>query len=146
VREVRKPERSHLLVLTIAGASLVQVSDAAVYGFSTLYWQSFGISGGDMGYPWAAGIASEIAFFSLFGYVVHGVPGAAALLAPVAPRAPLDRNAAVSASGGTFNREWPAPLLDVLAGQGLLSAPIPSDRAPTSAAQTLPSNRSSFSI
>jgi PPP family 3-phenylpropionic acid transporter len=79
-RTVGKLERPHLLVLTIAGASLVQASHAAVYGFSTLHWQSLGISGGVMGCLWAAGIVSEIIFFSLLGYVVRGTSGAAALL------------------------------------------------------------------
>ncbi|RDJ24051.1 MFS transporter [Bosea caraganae] len=73
--------RPHLLVLTIAGAALVQASHAAVYGFSTLHWQSLGISGGTMGSLWAAGIVSEITVFSLLGHVVRGPAGAAALLA-----------------------------------------------------------------
>lgn len=73
--------RPRLLVLTIAGAALVQASHAAVYGFSTLHWQSLGISGGAMGGLWAAGIVSEIAVFSLLGYVVRGSAGAAVLLA-----------------------------------------------------------------
>lgn len=73
--------RPHLLALTIAGAALVQASHAAVYGFSTLHWQSLGISGGAMGGLWAAGIVSEIAVFGLLGYVVRGSAGAAALLA-----------------------------------------------------------------
>lgn len=79
----------HLLVLTIAGAALVQASHAAVYGFSTLHWQSLGMSGGTMGALWAAGIVSEMAFFSLLGYVVRGSAGAAALLAASAVIATL---------------------------------------------------------
>lgn len=73
--------RPHLLVLTIAGAALVQASHAAVYAFSTLHWQKLGISGGAMGGLWSAGILSEIALFSLVGYFVRGSAGAAALLA-----------------------------------------------------------------
>lgn len=80
MRPTGKLERPRLLVLTIAGASLVQASHAAVYGFSTLHWQSLGISGGIIGCLWAAGVVSEMIFFSLLGYVVRGAPGAAALL------------------------------------------------------------------
>lgn len=80
VAAVGKLQQPHLLVLTIAGASLVQASHAAVYGFSTLHWQSLGLSGGAMGSLWAAGIVSEMTFFSLLGYVVRGSAGAAALL------------------------------------------------------------------
>ncbi len=89
MQPVGKLERPHLLVLAIAGASLVQASHAAVYGFSTLHWQSLGISGGAMGSLWAAGIVSEITFFSLLGYVVRGSAGAAALLAASAAIATL---------------------------------------------------------
>lgn len=73
--------RPHLLVLTIAGAALIQASHAAVYAFSTLHWQKLGISGGAMGGLWSAGILSEITLFSLLGYFVRGSAGAAALLA-----------------------------------------------------------------
>lgn len=86
---VGSPPRPHLLVLTIAGASLVQASHAAVYGFSTLHWQSLGFSGSVMGSLWAAGIASEIAFFCLLGYAVRGSAGAAALLVASAATATL---------------------------------------------------------
>lgn len=75
------PGRPYLLVLTIAGAALIQASHAAVYGFSTLHWQSLGMSGGTMGSLWAAGIVSEVTAFSLLGYVVRGPAGAATLLA-----------------------------------------------------------------
>lgn len=73
--------RPRLLVLTVAGAALVQASHAAVYGFSTLHWQSLGFSGVTMGSLWAAGIVSEVAVFSLLGYVVRGSTSAAAWLA-----------------------------------------------------------------
>lgn len=90
-------ERPHLLILTIAGAALVQASHAAVYGFSTLHWQSLGISGGTMGSLWAAGIASEITFFSLLGYVIRGSAGAGVLLA---------------ASGAVATLRWAGMALD----------------------------------
>lgn len=73
--------RPYLLVLTIAGAALVQASHAAVYAFGTLHWQKLGMSGSTMGALWSAGILSEIALFSLLGYVVRGSAGAAVLLA-----------------------------------------------------------------
>ncbi len=97
VAPVGQLQRPHLLVLTIVGASLVQASHAAVYGFSTLHWQSIGISGGTMGSLWAAGIVSEITFFSLLGYVVRGSAGAAALLA---------------ASGAVATMRWAGMALD----------------------------------
>jgi MFS transporter, PPP family, 3-phenylpropionic acid transporter len=73
--------RPRLLILTISGAALVQASHAAVYGFSTLHWESLGISGGAMGCLWAAGIVSEVTLFATLGYAVRGPAGAAALLA-----------------------------------------------------------------
>lgn len=75
------PGRPYLLVLTIASAALVQASHAGIYGFSTLHWQSLGISGGAMGSLWAAGIISEIIVFSVLGYAVRGPTGAVMLLA-----------------------------------------------------------------
>ena len=71
----------HLLVLTIAGAALVQASHAAIYGFSTMHWQSLGFSGGAMGGLWAAGVLSEITFFGLVGHAARSPAGAATLLA-----------------------------------------------------------------
>jgi PPP family 3-phenylpropionic acid transporter len=81
--------RPCLLVLIIASAALVQASHAAIYGFSTLHWQSLGISGGAMGSLWAAGIISEIMVFSVLGYAVRGPTGAVVLLAVSAAVATL---------------------------------------------------------
>jgi PPP family 3-phenylpropionic acid transporter len=54
---------------------------AAVYGFSTLHWESLGISGGTMGCLWTAGIVSEVVLFGTLGYAMRGQASAAALLA-----------------------------------------------------------------
>ena len=74
-------EHPWILTFTIAGAALVQASHAAVYAFSALHWQSSGFSGGLIGWLWAIGIVSEIAFFSMIGLIVFGRRGAAMLLA-----------------------------------------------------------------
>lgn len=81
--------RPYLLALTIVSAALVQASHAAIYGFSTLHWQSLGISGGAMGCLWAAGIISEIMIFGVLGRAARGPAGAAVLLAISAAAATL---------------------------------------------------------
>ncbi|MBS7707599.1 MFS transporter [Chelatococcus asaccharovorans] len=84
-----QPGQPLLLALTIAGAALVQASHAAIYGFSTMHWQSLGFSGGAMGGLWAAGVLSEITFFGLVGYAARSSTGAAVLLAAGAAAATL---------------------------------------------------------
>jgi PPP family 3-phenylpropionic acid transporter len=53
-------------VLAAAGsAGLVQASHAIYYGFSTLQWQSVGLSGEAIGALWALGVVAEIILFAL---------------------------------------------------------------------------------
>ena len=66
--------------MTIAGAALVQASHAAVYGFSTLHWQSEGRSGIELGGLWSLGIVSEVIVLALAGRYLGGKRGAVALL------------------------------------------------------------------
>src|SRR5690606_7705519 len=84
-----EPCRSDLLVLTIAGAALVQASHAAVYGFSSLHWHQLGFSGATTGGLWAAGIAGETLFFCFVGYIIRSPVAAAGLLAMSAAVAAL---------------------------------------------------------
>ncbi len=83
------PARPLLLVGTIAGATLVQASHAAFYGFGTLHWQAAGTSGAAMGGLWALGILSEVAVFSCLGYRMNGAASAAGLLVVAAATAIL---------------------------------------------------------
>ncbi len=64
----------------VAGAALIQASHAAVYGFSTLHWQSQGHSGFTLGALWTLGIVGEIVVFAFAGRILRGERGAAALV------------------------------------------------------------------
>ncbi len=81
-RSVRigEPANLSLIGMTIAGAALVQASHAAVYGFSTLHWQSQGRTGIELGSLWALGIVSEVIVLALAGRYLGGRRGAVALL------------------------------------------------------------------
>lgn len=82
VQSVRNDEPVNLTLIgmAIVGAALVQASHAAVYGFSTLHWQSEGRSGLELGSLWALGIVSEIIVLALAGRYLDGKTGAIALL------------------------------------------------------------------
>lgn len=58
----RAPMRQILLV--VLGAACVQASHGTYYSFSTLHWQSVGLSSATVGLLWAVGIVSEISFFA----------------------------------------------------------------------------------
>ena len=64
-RGIRVLMRSPTFLLFLAAAGLNQSSHTALYGFATLHWQASGLSGGEIGFFWAEGVAAEAIFFSL---------------------------------------------------------------------------------
>lgn len=70
-----------VLAAAVAGPALIQASHAAVYGFSTLHWQSQGLSSPVVGALWATGIVGEVMVFAIAGRFAVGRRGALALLA-----------------------------------------------------------------
>ena len=81
VREVERIGNRHWrIVLVVAGAACVQASHGMVYAFSTLHWQSEGLSSVVAGTLWALGVVSEIALFAVAGRFLGGAMGPALLL------------------------------------------------------------------
>jgi PPP family 3-phenylpropionic acid transporter len=72
--------RSGAFVATIVGASLIQASHAALYGFATLQWTGKGIDGTAIGLLWALGVVAEIALFAVSARVVARVGAANMIL------------------------------------------------------------------
>jgi len=70
-----------ILAAAVTGPALIQASHAAVYAFSTLHWQSQGLSSPVVGALWATGIIGEVAVFAIAGRLAVGERGALALLA-----------------------------------------------------------------
>ncbi|MFZ4533402.1 MAG: MFS transporter [Alsobacter sp.] len=70
-----------MLAAAVAGPALIQASHAAVYAFSTLHWQTQGLSSPVVGALWATGIIGEVAVFAIAGRLAVGERGALALLA-----------------------------------------------------------------
>jgi PPP family 3-phenylpropionic acid transporter len=62
--------RPGLLALFLAGG-LVQASHAVLYGFGSLYWQSLGFDGVDIGVFWAISIVFEVILFVFSGAAVR---------------------------------------------------------------------------
>jgi PPP family 3-phenylpropionic acid transporter len=56
--------RPHLQLLMI-GASAAQASHGMYYGFSSIYWNSIGFSGTEVGLLWSGGVAAEVLVFFL---------------------------------------------------------------------------------
>lgn len=69
-----------VLAAAVAGPALIQASHAAVYAFSTLHWQSQGLSSPVVGALWATGIIGEVTVFAVAGRLAVGERGALALL------------------------------------------------------------------
>lgn len=59
--------KNRLFWLFLVAAGLAQASHAFYYGFSTLHWQSIGMSGGVIGALWALGVIAEIILFVVAG-------------------------------------------------------------------------------
>ncbi|WP_210485408.1 MFS transporter [Microvirga antarctica] len=66
--------------LVIAGAASIQASHGTVYAFSTLHWQSEGLSSGTAGFLWALGVVSEIVVLAVAGRLVVGAAGPSILV------------------------------------------------------------------
>ncbi|MBT3789401.1 MAG: 3-phenylpropionate MFS transporter [Alphaproteobacteria bacterium] len=56
--------RNTVFWMFLLGAGLAQGSHVMFYGFSTIYWQSIGISREIIGYLWAIGVVAEIILFA----------------------------------------------------------------------------------
>jgi MFS transporter, PPP family, 3-phenylpropionic acid transporter len=56
--------RSRIFWMFLLGAGLAQGSHVMFYGFSTIHWQSVGISREVIGYLWAIGVVAEIILFA----------------------------------------------------------------------------------
>jgi MFS transporter, PPP family, 3-phenylpropionic acid transporter len=56
--------RNRIFWLFLLGAGLAQGSHVMFYGFSTIHWQSVGISREVIGYLWAIGVVAEIVLFA----------------------------------------------------------------------------------
>ena len=69
-----------VLAAAVTGPALIQASHAAVYAFSTLHWQSQGLSSPVVGALWATGIIGEVTVFAIAGRLAVGERGALALL------------------------------------------------------------------
>lgn len=73
--------RDRVLMAALASAAIMQSSHAMLYSFSSLYWQSKGFSGGEVGAFWAIGVVAEILMFFLSGRLFGGwTPGQMMLL------------------------------------------------------------------
>ena len=69
-----------VLLLGLGAAALVQGSHGVLYAFSSLHWQSQGLSGGAIGGLWAVGVMAEVALFH-FGTRLTARLGPALLIA-----------------------------------------------------------------
>lgn len=78
--ETAQPTRIGLILLVIAASACVQSSHALIYGFGSLHWKAQGASPEFIGFAWAVGVATEIAFFAVAGRLFGGGSRAAALV------------------------------------------------------------------
>lgn len=83
-RPQRRPAREVLanpaFLALLAASGLIQASHGAVYSFGSLYWQSVGFSGVEIGALWAIGVVCEIVLFLWSGAVVRRVGDAGLIL------------------------------------------------------------------
>lgn len=61
-----------LLALVIAGGAAVQASHAMVYTFGSIGWRQAGYGDAAIGALWAAGVATEVAFFAFANRLARG--------------------------------------------------------------------------
>ena len=73
--------RNRLLLLFLAGTSLLNASHVILYGFGTLHWQSLGFDGRSIGWLWAIGVIAEILLFVISGLAVRHLRPAGLLAA-----------------------------------------------------------------
>lgn len=66
------------LTAALSASVLVQGAHAMLYGFGTLYWQSLGLTGLQIGGAWGLGVVAEVVLFGLAGRITR--PHAGALL------------------------------------------------------------------
>ncbi len=64
----------------VAAAGLIQASHALLYGFSSIYWKSLGISDEIVGLLWSVGVVAEIGVFALFTRLFGSVPASRTLI------------------------------------------------------------------
>lgn len=78
--ESDRSKKIGLVLLVIAASACVQSSHALIYGFASLHWKANGASPEFIGFAWAVGVATEIAFFAYAGRMFGGRSQAAVLL------------------------------------------------------------------
>jgi PPP family 3-phenylpropionic acid transporter len=72
-RSARQVLGDPTLLVLLAASGLIQASHGVVYGFGSLYWQTLGFSGVEIGALWAIGVICEIVLFLWSGAVVRRV-------------------------------------------------------------------------
>ncbi|MEM1048025.1 MAG: MFS transporter [Pseudomonadota bacterium] len=66
------------LAAALSASVLVQGAHAMLYGFGTIYWQSLGLTGLQIGGAWGLGVVAEVVLFGLAGRITR--PHAGVLL------------------------------------------------------------------